>query len=224
MKILLIEDDTGLAANIKEELRNYYLVDIASNGLDGAYLAQVNSYTAILIDLSLPDISGIEICRMARASNVTTPIIIFTEGESLAYKVSSIDAGADDYLTKPFSLMELVVRLKALIRRAYNTSYSNVLTVNNLCIDTNTRTVKRASKVIELKRKEYELLEFLVINKNKNLSKEILLDNVWEKGLDTCSNTLEVHIKRLRDKLDKSHKTKLIETVFGFGYRIVDKV
>jgi len=221
MRVLLIEDDREVAENIKDEIEKHYIVDVAYSGHDGSYLSQVNDYDAMVVDMALSDISGIELCRMTRAANINTPILMLAQTNDVSPKVSSLDSGADDCMSKPLSSPELLARLRALTRRQPLIAHSNMLCVGDLCLDLVTRTARRANITINLRRKEFDLLEYLMINKNRVVSKELILDHVWEQGIDVGSNTIEVHIRTLRRKVDRPFGKKSIKTFYNFGYKIV---
>lgn len=220
MRVLIIENDANLAFGIKAELKKSYVVDLAENGENGAFLAQTNNYDVILVDIVLPDIHGIEICRIIRSAGSKTPILMLTGITDVNFKVSSLDSGADDYLTKPFSFSELSARMRALMRRGPEVLASEKLRIEDLVVDLGSRTVKRAQRKIYLRKKEFDFLELLLRNKGKVVSKEKALESIWEEGLDVLSNTLEVHIRNLRKAIDTPDRKKLIKTVHGIGYKI----
>jgi DNA-binding response OmpR family regulator len=222
MRMLLIEDDRDTAECIKEEAEKYYVLDIAYSGSDGAYLSQTNDYDVMVVDEGLPDINGIEVCRMARAAQISTPILILTNSNEITHKVSSLDSGADDCLTKPFAGPELFARLRALLRRYPNTWQSNLLCLDDLYLDLSSKSAVRAGIDIKLRRKEFDLLEYLIRHKNRVVSKEMILEHVWDLGIEVASNTVEVHIRSLRQKIDKPFEKKLIKTVHNFGYKVVE--
>lgn len=220
MRVLLIEDDRETAAEIKDEIEKHYIVDVAYSGVDGSYMSQVNNYDAIVVDMELPDMSGIEVCRVTRAANIHTPIIMLSSSHEITPRVSSLDSGADDCLTTPFSFSELLARLRALMRRHSMVFSNSKLYAGDLQLDVLSKTVIRGDTEIYLRRKEFDLLEYLVRNKNRIVSKEMILDHVWEQGIEVGSNTVEVHIRCLRDKIDRMYEKKLIKTVHNFGYKI----
>lgn len=220
MRILLIEEDRDSAESIRDEFEKHYIVDVAYTGVDGTYLSQTNEYDAIVVDVALSDINGIEVCKRTRAASVYTPILVLSDDNSVDYKILSLDSGADDYLTKPLCHPELLAKVRALIRRGTKYVITNQFCVGDLTLDVTDKAVKRSGFEIELRRKEFDLLEYLIQNKGRILSKEKILEHVWEKGMEMASNTLEVHIKFLRDKIDKPFSKKLIKTVHNFGYKI----
>lgn len=221
MKILLIEDEIGIANFIAEGLAmENYLVDICYEGREGLDFALINEYDAILLDLMLPDIDGLQICRQIRENKITTPILMLTAKNTLDDKITGLDVGADDYLTKPFELDELYARLRALLRRGQKKFTGNTIKLGNLAIDTKTRQVIRGQKKIELSNKEYKLLEYLMRNAGDVLTRQQILEHVWETDVDPFSNTVEVHIRFLRQKIDQGFTRKLIKTIRGAGYKI----
>ena len=226
MRILIVEDEHKIANSIKKGLeQESYAVDIAYDGEQGFDLAATEDYDVIILDLMLPKIDGMEVCRKLRKEeNIHTPILMLTAKGQLDDKVNGLNAGADDYLVKPFAFTELLARIRALTRRP-KTSLSPVLTVGNLNLNTLTFEVNRAGKQIKLSKKEYALLEYLLRHKNKILTKDQIINNVWDYDADVLPNTVEVYIGYLRNKLDRPFKSKksLIQTVRGFGYKIGDK-
>jgi DNA-binding response OmpR family regulator len=222
MKILIVEDEVELAQSLKEELSSDYIVEVTHAGKEGQYLGEVNTYDLIILDLVLPDMGGIEVCQSIRKCKVTTPILMLTGKSEVDNKVLALDAGADDYLVKPFNLKELKARIRALTRRKNAEITSHVLIIGDLSLDTLKRCVKRGNTLIELRRKEYDQLEYLMRNAGKVVTREMILDHVWENSYDAYSNTVDVHLKYLRDRVDKPFPKKLIKTVHGMGYRIVE--
>lgn len=223
MRLLIIEDDKLLANTLKDKLRQSYAVDIALSGKDGLYQAQVTHYDIISLDIVLPDIDGVDLCCKLRASGVKTPILMLTGSEAIAEKVKALDAGADDYLTKPFSFDELTARLRALLRRSPEVFEPLELRVNDLVIDIKRRTVTREGQTIALRRKEFDLLEYLARNTGRVLSRGMILEHVWNNDAELYTNTIDVHIKNLRDRIDRDFRQKLIKTVHGLGYKLEDK-
>jgi DNA-binding response OmpR family regulator len=228
MRLLVIDDDPNIMTSIVEKTEGFYIVDKVSEGEEGIYLAQVTDYDGIVVSKNLPDTCGIAVCKSLREAGVLTPILMLMgpsrsrDPRNIKEKVLSLDTGADDCLTKPFAPDEFFARLRALVRRNHYAVTGSTMCVRELVMNTLHKTVVINDIVISLRRKEYDLLEYLLCNKGNTVSKERLLDHIWEKGLDVSSNTLEVHIKTLRDKIDRNSDYKLIKTVRGFGYRIVD--
>jgi DNA-binding response OmpR family regulator len=220
MRILIVEDETKLALALKRALElQKYAVDLAYDGINGHDLASTESYDLIILDIMLPGMVGTEICSALRRENIQTPILMLTAKGQVSDKTTGLDAGADDYMVKPFSLEELFSRIRALIRRA-NKNNDSILTVRDLTLDPASLKVKRADKEISLSTKEFAVLEYLMRNKNKVLTKSQIVSNVWNYDADVLLATVEVHIKNLRDKVDKPFKEQLIKTIRGFGYEI----
>lgn len=222
MRILVVEDEHKIANSIKKGLeQEKYAVDLAFDGIKGYDLASTEDYDTIILDLMLPGMDGLEICKNLRKDNIHTPILILTAKGQIQEKVEGLDSGADDYLTKPFSFEELLARIRAIGRRPQNT-LSPILQVEDLTLDTKSYQVKRGKKLINLSNKEFSLLEYLMRHKNQILTKEKIISHVWNYEADILPNTVEVYIKNLRNKIDipfPKNKT-LIKTKRGFGYKI----
>lgn len=222
MRILVVEDEHRIANSIKKGLeQEAFAVDVAYVGEYGYDLAATEDYDVIILDLLLPKLSGLEICRRLRNEGVNTPILILTAKGQIQEKVEGLNAGADDYLVKPFSFAELLARIKALTRRPKEI-LQTVLKCKDLSMDTVNFEVKRAGKKINLSRKEFALLEYLLRNQGKVVSKDQIINHVWDFDADILPNTVEAFIGSLRKKIDRSFKDKppLIHTVRGFGYRL----
>jgi DNA-binding response OmpR family regulator len=219
MKILLIEDEKETALTIKEKLKNDYQIDLAFRGEKGEELALINNYDIIIVDLMLPDKNGLEICQDLRKERINAPILILTGEGSIKKKVLALDGGADDYLTKPFSFAELKARIKALTRRNKR-DYSQLLIVGDLLLDLEKRIARRGNRLIPLRRKEIALLEYLMRNPGRVLTRDMILCNVWSEGEEPLYNTVDVHIKYLRDRIDKNCHQKMIKTIYGLGYKL----
>jgi two-component system copper resistance phosphate regulon response regulator CusR len=222
MRILIIEDEKKLADSIKKGLeQESYAVDTAYEGSDGFGLAVTCDYDLIILDLMLPGMDGMDICRKLREKNIDTPIIMLTARGQIKDRVEGLNAGSDDYLVKPFAFEELLARIKALSRRPKNNT-GLVFSINDLKLNTLSYKVTRYGKEIRLSKKEYALLEFLMRNKGKILTKKQIIDHVWDYDADILPNTVEVYIGYLRDKIDRPFKKSkpLINTIRGFGYRI----
>lgn len=220
MRILVVEDEHKIASAIKKGLeQERFAVDIAYSGVEGFDLAATEDYDCIILDLMLPEMDGFEFCRRLRQEKIQTPILILTARGNLDDKVQGLELGADDYLTKPFSFEELLARVRALIRRPRNL-VDPVLKVADLELDTNSFEVKRGKRKILLSKKEYAVLEYLMRNEGKILTKEQIISHVWDYDADILPNTVEVFIKNLRRKIDKPFSRHLIKTVRGFGYKI----
>ena len=220
MRILIVEDDTRLAENIATFLKHEsYAVDIANNFEDAQDKTISSDYDVIIMDWKLPDGSGLDLCRQLRAESIKTPILMLTANSQMEDKIEGLDAGADDYLTKPFDRLELVARIRALGRR--NVSVVNpIIEIQDLIIDTNLRKVVRNNVEIELSPREYALLEYMATRVGVAISRVDLLSHVWDENVNMFSNTVDVHIKYLRDKIDKNSKIKLIKTIKGNGYAL----
>ena len=226
MRILVVEDEHKIANSIKKGLeQESYAVDVAFDGEQGFDLAAAEDYDVIILDLMLLKMDGMEVCRKLRKEeNIHTPILMLTARGQLNDKVSGLNAGADDYLVKPFAFAELLARIRALTRRPKQ-SLDNVLSYDDLTLNTLTFEVKRAEKQIRLSKREFALLEYLLRHPNKILTKDQIINHVWNYDADILPNTVEVYIGYLRNKIDKSFKNKksLIQTVRGFGYKIGDR-
>jgi DNA-binding response OmpR family regulator len=220
MKILIVEDEHLIANALKKGLeQEHYTVDLAFDGLEGYDLASSGDYDIILLDLMLPKMDGLEICRQLRSQQIHVPILMLTAKSQIEDKVKGLNCGADDYLTKPFAFEELLARIRALARRP-QTAATEILTVGDLSLNLSTYEVIRQKKTISLSSKEYSLLECLMRHANKILTKDQLIQHVWSYESDILPNTVEVYIRNLRQKIDKNYKVKLIKTIRGFGYKI----
>lgn len=220
MRILVVEDEHKIANSIKKGLeQESYAVDTAYTGNDGYDLASSENYDLLILDVMLPEISGIEITKKLREENIHTPILMLTARGQLSDKVEGLNSGADDYLTKPFAFEELLARVKAISRRPKN-SKGSTYTVSDLSLNTLTYEVRRGEKKINLSSKEFSLLEYLMRNANQVLSKEQIIEHVWDYDADVLPNTVEVFVGYLRNKVDKGFSKPLIHTLRGFGYRI----
>jgi DNA-binding response OmpR family regulator len=222
MKILLVEDNRTLADGLKKQLGRTFIIDAVRTGAEGLQRALSGGQDIIVLDLTLPDMNGYDICRKVRAAHITTPIIILTGVADITSRVTLLNAGADDYVTKPFSVAELRARLAALLRRPNATISPKVFSVRGLKLDPYRRYVERDGKQIRLRRKEFDILEYLVRNCGRPVTRSMILDHAWDGTKDSWNNTVDVHIKHLRDKVDKPFKTPLIRTAYGIGYMIDD--
>lgn len=225
MRILIIEDDRKIANAIKKGLeQEAFACDVSYDGKDGIGSAFTIDYDLIILDRMLPGIDGIEICKTLRAKKYKTPIIMLTAKDRISDRVDGLDAGADDYLVKPFAFEELLARVRAQLRRPKNFAEST-LSVDDLELDRVNLFVKRAGKEIELSSKEFALLEYLMRNKGRVLTKDNIIEHVWDYDADILPNTVEVFIGYLRNKIDRpfGKANYLIQTVRGFGYKMVDK-
>lgn len=222
MKLLVIEDNRFLADSLKKHLGRTFVVDTAWTGEQGLTHAKTKQHDAVILDLNLPDMAGYDICKSIRSGGSEVPILILTGNKDLGSRVSLLNAGADDYLVKPFSVAELRARLNALLRRAPAKFGPDMLAVQDLVLDPNRREVERGGKRIALRRKEFDILEYLVRNRGRAVSRSMIFDHVWESTSEKWSNTVDVHIKYLRDKIDRPFAIPLIKTAYGVGYMIDD--
>ena len=223
MRILVVEDEHKIANAIKKGLeQESFAVDVAYNGPEGLSSALVHDYDLIILDRMLPGISdGLEICRVLREKEKHMPILVLTARDKIDDKVEGLNRGADDYLIKPFAFEELLARVRALMRRPTQ-ALSSVFKADNLSLDTNSFEVKRGKREIQLTTKEFALLEFLLRNKNKIVTKDQIIARVWDFDADILPNTVEVFIGYLRKKIDQDGDKKLISTVRGFGYKLCE--
>lgn len=220
MKILLVEDEKKVSSFIKKGLEEeYYTVDAAFDGKEGLKLAAVEEYDLMILDIMIPYIDGISLLKEIRKGNIKVPILILTAKNVVDNKVEGLDSGADDYLTKPFAFDELIARVRALLRRA-TLSPEKTLKAGDLEIDTEAHKVRRNGTEIILTPKEYSILEYLTRNKNKIISRTKLIEHVYDYHFDSDTNVLDVHINKLRNKIDRNSEKQLLCTVRGIGYMI----
>ncbi len=218
MRILLAEDDSRVAGFVRRGLREeQYAVDVAADGEKALFMAQTGEYDLIILDLMLPKKDGMEVLRTLRAFKLGTPVLILTAKDKPKDKVEGLNAGADDYLTKPFGFEELLARVRALLRRRGD-MVPTVLTAGDLQIDTLKHKVSRGGKDLDLTNREYALLEFFLRHPNEVVTRTKLSEHVWETDFDTFSNVIDVHVARLRQKINDGFSLKLLETVRGRGY------
>lgn len=221
MQILVVEDEQKVAAFLRQALSEAgYAVSVAHDGAAGLHLAQVSDFDLIILDRLLPQVSGLEFCRTLRGQKSETPILMVTARDSLEDTVLGLDSGADDYLTKPFSLDEMLARVRALLRRRTGPAASPVLTLDDLTLDTQTRIAKRGSTAFELSSREYALLEYLLRNPRRPVSRTQIAEHVWGFNFDSGSNVIDVYVSYLRRKIDAGHERKLIKTLRHVGYQI----
>jgi len=219
MNILLVEDDLAVARFLTQAaIEAGYSVQTANDGLAALKMAQATRFDLILLDVMLPGLNGFEVCRRLRSVGVSSLVLIITARDATEDKVEGLDAGADDYIAKPFKVAELLARMRALLRRAG--SSSTVLQVADLTLDPATRQARRDGKSIALSATEYSLLEFLMRHANRVLERATILDHVWAYDFGGSDNVLDVYIMYLRNKIDKDHKVRLIHTVRGVGFRL----
>ena len=221
MRLLIVEDDDRLAAFIRSGLeREGYSVDVLHDGRDAGAQAGVVDYDAVVLDLMLPGSSGFQVLRDIRARKPSLPVLLLTAKDSLETRVAGLDSGADDYMAKPFALAELSARLRALLRRG--APRETRLRLADLEIDTARRAVTRGGRPIDLKPKEYALLEFLMRNSNRPVTRSLIVEHVWDIHFESVSNVVEVHINALRNKIDRGFSPALIHTIRGVGYILTD--
>ncbi len=223
MRLLIIEDDEDVASYVKSGLEQAgYTVDTASNGKDGLFLATTESYDGIIVDRMLPGVDGLTIVRTLRASAITTPALVLSALGEVDDRVSGLKAGGDDYLVKPFEFAELQARIEALLRRQRSAADAGqtVLQVADLSLDLLRRKVERAGQKIDLQPKEFQLLEYLMRHAGQVVTRAMLLEAVWSYHFDPQTNVIDVHMSRLRTKIDKDFERPLLHTVRGAGYRI----
>jgi DNA-binding response OmpR family regulator len=222
MRILIVEDEEKLAKSLKKALEaEAYAVDVANNGEEGFEAGLVEDYDVVVLDLGLPDTDGISVCHKWREEGRKMPVIMLTARDTTKEKVLGLDSGADDYLIKPFELEELLARIRSLVRRKSG-EIKNVFEIGDLSLDTGKKLVMREGKEVVLTAKEYSLLEYLMVNKDRVVSKEEILQHVWDMNTDPFTNVVDVYIGYLRSKIDKpfANKESLIKTLKGMGYKI----
>ncbi len=220
MRLLVVEDEKKVAEFVARGLRaEGFAVDIAQEGATGWEMVSAYNYDLLILDLMLPGLTGTEILRRLRRRNEAVPVLVLTARDATSEKVQNFEAGADDYLTKPFAFAELLVRVKALLRRG-PISRGNVLRTADLELDRLTRQVKRAGKRIDLTSKEFALLEYLLTNVGRVLSRTMIIEHVWDESFEGLTNIVDVYVRHLRSKVDAVHEPKLIRTVRGVGYLI----
>jgi len=221
MRILIIEDERRLANVIKRGLvEEGYAVDLAYDGKEGKYMAELNAkeYDAMVLDINMPYIDGLTLCKMLRNEGIKTPILMLTAYAGLDDKVKGFDAGTDDYLTKPFSFLELRLRIQALIRRSKQ-EVNPIMRLDNLELDSSRHEVRRAGRQIKLTPKEFAILEFLLRHKDSVVTRTMLIEHVWDYNFDSMSNVVDVFVSSLRRKIDKNSEIKLVHTLHGVGYK-----
>ncbi|MGN1400038.1 MAG: response regulator transcription factor [Bacillus sp. (in: firmicutes)] len=223
MRILLVEDELDLQSIIVKRLKGeHYSVDACANGLEALDYVCMTPYDIIVLDIMLPGMDGLQVLKKLRMDNDTTPVLLLTAKDAVEDRVNGLDAGADDYLVKPFAFEELLARLRVLSRRKSG-STSNVFQVADLIVDCNTHEVSREGQVIELSSKEFAILEYMIRNKEIVLSREKIEQHVWSYEYEGASNIVDVYIRYLRKKIDNGHDPKLIHTIRGAGYVLRDK-
>ena len=218
MRILIVEDEKKVAGFIKKGLEEEtYAVDVAYDGEEGFHLADMNEYDMIILDLMLPKMDGLEVLTRLRDNKVGTPILLLTAKDEVEDKVTGLNKGADDYLTKPFAFSELLARIRSLLRRGQAETQTE-LKVGDLSMDMVSHKVNRNGEEIELTGKEYSLLEYFMRNEGKVLTRTMIAEHVWDYNFDTFTNVIDVYINHLRKKIDKKYPTRLLHTLRGVGY------
>lgn len=224
MRVLIIEDEHKIAGALKKALeQESYAVDVSYDGDDGYAMATTEPYDVAIIDRMIPgQYDGLAIVKAMRDAKIHTPVLLLTAMSSVRDRTAGLDSGADDYLVKPFALEELLARVRALLRRPAQ-QQASVLTVGDLTLDTINYSVKRGNDEINLTSKEFALLEYLMRNPGRPISKDVIISHVWDYDSDILPNTVEVYIKYLRTKIDVPYKTQLLHTIRGFGYKLEAK-
>lgn len=223
-KVLIIEDEQKISRFLQLELKHEgYESDVASDGREGYKMAQSGDYDLIILDLMLPSLSGIEICRRLRAEGVNVPIIMLTAKDDVSDKVTGLDVGADDYITKPFAIEELLARMRVALKRQTRAAQAPIIKGGNIALDRNKYEVHFNNELIILTKKEFELLAYLMTNKNMVLSREQIVENVWGYEYEAETNVTDVYIRYLRSKIDERFGTNYIKTVRGIGYQFKDE-
>jgi DNA-binding response OmpR family regulator len=220
MKVLVIEDNPRLADRIKNLLQRNYLIELASSGHEGISIAASHTADIILLDLGLPDMNGLEVCQKIRELNITAPILVVTGMDNILSKVDLLNADADDYVTKPFDANELKARINALERRRDRTPPEIDLKAQDLVLNPAKRTVTRNGVEVNLRRKEFDILEYLLKNKGRVLSRQMIINHAWVSTSAAWTGSVDVHIKQLRDKVDRPFPIPIIKTTYGVGYSI----
>ena len=219
--ILVVEDEQRLARLLQRVLtEERHTAEVALTGTDGLYLAQTGTFDLIILDRMLPDMDGVEICRQVRAAGVSTPVLMLTARGAVEDRVDGLNAGADDYLVKPFAMSELLARINARLRRDRPAQVTTALTVDDLALDLVRREVKRGERKVELTQKEFALLEYFMRNAGIALTRTQILDQVWQYDSDAVSNVVDIYVHYLRDKIDRGSDRPLIKTVRGVGYKL----
>lgn len=225
MRVLVVEDELKVANFIKKGLlENSFTVDIAPDGEEGLFLAQNENYDLIVLDLMLPKLDGLELLKKLRNEGKDTPVICLTAKGNISDKIEGFNAGTDDYLVKPFRFAELLARIKAILKRSKKTPGSAELKYADLILNLHTRCAKRDGRIIMLTSKEYSILELLMINKEQVVTRTMITETAWDYNFDLMSNVVDVHIRRLREKINDCEKKSLIHTVRGMGYVLKETV
>lgn len=223
MRILVVEDEKKVAKFIQQGLEEeHYAVDVAHDGERGEFLASNEQYDLIILDILMPKKDGMAVLKSLRSKKINTPVLVLTAKNATTDKVEGLDSGADDYLTKPFAFEELLARARSLLRRGASEK-STMLKIGDLQLDTITHKAQRAGKNIELTAKEYALLEYLMRNKNRVVTRTLIAEHIWNYNFDTGTNVIDVYVNHLRSKIDDGYTKKMIQTVRGVGYVLKDE-
>lgn len=220
MKILIIEDNPRLAQRIKQQLQKWYIVELASSGTEGIQVVSGNIYDLVLLDLGLPDMTGLEVCKHIRNLTPDIPILVVSGIDTTVSRIELLDSGADDYITKPFDPAELVARINALARRRGRSASQKCITIGDLVVEPGPRIAKRAGEYIKLRKKEFDILEYLALHQGQVVSRQMIINHAWPSNSSSWVGSVDVHIKQLRDKIDKPFSYPLIHTSYGVGYMI----
>ncbi len=221
MRILVVEDDKKIASFVVKGLKQSgFAVDHSSDGEDGLFMARANQYDAAIVDVMLPNLDGLSLVQSLRREGIALPVLILSAKAAVDDRVKGLQAGGDDYLTKPFAFSELLARIQALIRRSTKSAEPTRLTVGDLTLDLLGREVRRGGQVIELQTREFSLLEYLMRNAGRAVTKTMILEHVWDYSFDPQTNVVDVLVHRLRSKIDKDFPKKMIQTIRGVGYAI----
>jgi len=222
MKLLLVEDNQRLAERISYHLRKSYIVDVVDNGEEALEKVNLIQYGVILLDLGLPGMSGLDVCKKMRQLNINNPILVLTGNSELTDRIALLDAGADDYVTKPFNREELRARIAAVGRRQSRNPIRSIIQYRELEIDVEQHKVSRLGIDVKLRRKEFDILEYLITNKGRIMTRDMIMGHVWSSHTNSWTSTVDVHIKHLRDKIDRPFEIAYIKTAYGLGYKIDD--
>lgn len=220
MKLLIVEDNPRLAERLQQQLQKRYIVDVARSGHEALQILHTNPPDCILLDLGLPDIPGLEVCRRIREISSDIPILILTGVDEVLSRVKLLEAGADDYVTKPFESTELKARIEALTRRRHRGDADQYLRVGDLTLDLARRSATRDGTTVTLRRKEFDILEYLVRNAGRIMSRQMIINHAWPATSTSWTGSVDVHIKQIRDKIDKPFSYPLIKTSYGVGYMV----
>ena len=219
MKLLIVEDNERLLDRIQRQFEKTHIVETATTGKEALLKARDTEYGVIILDLGLPDMAGLEVCKQLRKQKVTSPILVLSGSNTITSRVALLENGADDYVTKPFNSEELRARIVALSRRQPYRNTKKALIFHDLVVDPETRTVSRAGIIVNLRRKEFDILEYLVSNSGRVLTREMIINNAWDSHGVSWTSTVDVHIKSLRDKIDRPFPVHYIHTAHGLGYK-----